>query len=144
MKSYIITVEVSLLLALLGIFGCTSKSYEVEDIRVDSEKIGTNNNSGIKQEIVEHNLEIKEETVNPKPIVHIYSIQIGAFLDMKNAQEFINKLKKILSYDIGYQFIDEYYKVRTGKIDNKDQASAELSKIKNLGYKDAFLIEVTK
>ena len=144
MKSYNFAIIAGVLVILLFFYSCGSGGYEVEELTDYKDTLSSVYNTEIKQEIEKPNLEIKEVTQSPKNISYNYTVQIGAFLDEKNALEFVARSKKILSLDVRYELIDDYYKVREGNFQIKEDASSELNRIKNLGYPDAFIIEFKK
>ena len=58
--------------------------------------------------------------------------------------KFTSKAKMELPYDISYRLIQGLYKVRFGNYTNLEETFGNLSKVRDSGYDDAFIIEIRR
>ena len=79
--------------------------------------------------------------VNYKPDEKVYEIQVGAFRSEPNAKKRVDYLNK-LGIKSAYVFIDNsnMYKVRTMPVKTEGEADRLLTKLKNAGFDDAYII----
>ena len=129
---------VPIILCFFG--GCSSGSYDLEEIRLeyeekipvaDSTKIVTEKNEEIKEEV-------KEKTENPDVLVFV--IQIGAFANESNFRAFYERAKASIGNAVYYKYANNLYRIRVGEYTNKADAVKTLDFVKSLGYFDAFLL----
>jgi cell division septation protein DedD len=132
--------------ALFFYAGCNSSTYEIVEVEETVE---------IKEELKypEADIvpEIKEDTNQPENklssnqvISRNYVVQIGAFSDEINAGKFTNTAKENLaSEEIYYKDIDGLFKVRLGNFSSRTDAMAKMQMLKELGYTDSFVVELT-
>ena len=131
--------------AVFYIYSCNSGGYEIEDIEGDTkDTIRTAEIIEIKKEIETPQAEIKEENVLNGNALKKYIIQAGAFYSERNAYEFTIIVKTKTDYQFNYCLIDEMYKVRYGDFTSKKEALLILSKLRDMGYKDAFIVELIR
>lgn len=127
---------------LLVYSGCNSAIYEIVEVEEPIE---------IKEEVKPPVSEIKEDT---KPIENKFSekqvisrsyvIQIGAFIDEDNAENFSSSAKsKLFSQQITLKNIDGFYKIRLGSFNNKEEAIKYLKIAIDAGFSDSFVVELT-
>jgi len=141
MKAYLLDVFIILFLVSF-LCGCNSKSYEIEE-EIDSSLVTSK--PEIKQDLEEPKLEIKEETKQvPKVASVSYTIQLGAFSQEANSLEFVKNAKQNLTGDVYTRLINGLYKVRYGSYNTKEEAISNLNTVRDLGYDDAFIIEIKK
>ncbi|MBZ0202541.1 MAG: SPOR domain-containing protein [Ignavibacteria bacterium] len=128
--------------AILVYSGCNSPTYEIIEVEEPVE---------IKEETKPPVTEIKEDIKPPENkfnektvISRNYVIQIGAFNDEENATKFTRNAKeRIGGDDVTFKETDGLYKVRLGTFAVKSEALELLMKIKELGFTDSFLVEIT-
>lgn len=65
----------------------------------------------------------------------IYTVQIGAFKENKNTRVFGDS-----SYSFNHQYKDGYNRFYSGVFESVEEANTHLEKIRQLGYKDAFIL----
>ena len=68
----------------------------------------------------------------------LYCVQIGAYSVKKNAENFLNKVKKNVP-DAFIATVNALHKVQVGAYSVKANAEKQMEKMKKLGYKDAFI-----
>jgi len=74
--------------------------------------------------------------------VYGYRIQVLATSNKKQVEKLKEEiLKKGLNYPIYIKYVPPMYRLRIGDFQNYEEAQKALTQIKNLGYKDAFIIE---
>ena len=131
-----------LILVILIYSGCNSPTYEIIEVEEPIE---------IKEETRPPVTEIKEEIKPPENkftektiVARNYIVQIGAFSSKGNASKFTDYAKsKITGEEIVLREDDGLYKVRLGNLGSKTDALELLKKIKEMGFTDSFLIELT-
>lgn len=81
---------------------------------------------------------------NPVPIGKIvYRVQLNAYTYMANAKKFITDVKKKSKLDCFYELGDDsLYHVYCGSFESKKNADERLTDVKELGYTNAFIVEV--
>lgn len=128
--------------------GCNSSIYEIieveETVEVKEEP---------KQEAppVTDIPEIKEETkpsenkfVEKNVVSRTYVIQIGAYLDVVNAERFMRSAqKKLTKEELVLKNVDGLHKIRLGNFSTKDDAINYLNNILSAGFRDCFVVELT-
>lgn len=127
---------------LLVYSGCNSAIYEIVEVEEPIE---------IKEEVKPPVSDIKEDSkpnenkFSEKQVVsRTYVIQIGAFNDEDNAENFSSLAKsKISGQQITLKNIDGLYKIRLGSFNNKEDALKHLYIAKNAGFSDSFVVELT-
>jgi cell division septation protein DedD len=125
---------------------CDSAGYDLEEESVDAPK--TETKTDIKEDLNQPKPEIKQEInkyINKKdhnPLRKTYAIQIGAFGSESNARTFLALAKSKRNYDINYYQIDGLYKVRVGAIGTVADALNILSKAREEGFLDSFVVEL--
>lgn len=130
---------------------CNSTGYEIEEVENNSDSSLFTSQNEIKQEIVQPNIEIKNDPVeikNPDITINknetgLYTVQLGAFIDEANALAFSNKVKIVLNINVSSSLINGLFKVRTAEFTNKKDASILLDKIKASGF-DGFITNPEK
>jgi cell division protein FtsN len=77
---------------------------------------------------------------------YYFTVQLGSFRDMKNAESLQQKATKVLGQTVNseYDSISQLYKVTVGKFMFKEDAAAFRESCVKLGYKDAFVTEVRR
>ncbi len=138
----ILRIYAFLMLVVLVYSGCNSPTYEIIEVEEPIE---------IKEETKTPVTEIKEDIKPPENkfnektvIARNYIIQIGAFNDVVNASKFTQYAKSIIGEDeVSYKENDGMYKVRLKPLDSRMEALELLNKVKDLGFMDSFLIEIT-
>ena len=74
--------------------------------------------------------------------VYGYRIQVLATSNKKQVEKLKDEiLKKGLNYPIYIKYVPPMYRLRIGDFQNYEEAQKALTQIKNLGYKDVFIIE---
>jgi cell division septation protein DedD len=74
--------------------------------------------------------------------VYGYRIQVLATSNKKQVEKLKEEiLKKGLNYPIYIKYVPPMYRLRIGDFQNYEEAQKALTQIKNLGYKDVFIIE---
>lgn len=74
--------------------------------------------------------------------VYGYRIQVLATSNKKQVEKLKEEiLKKGINYPIYIKYVPPMYRLRIGDFQNYEEAQKVLSQIKNLGYRDAFIIE---
>ena len=128
--------------------GCNSTSYEIEELIDPVDTVKTAVNTEIKKDLEPQAVEIKEEVGGKesgrKIDSKLYTIQIGAFENEKNAREFTEKAKTRLPYGFHYEFSGGLYKVRSSNIPPETSPEPVFQKIRDAGYIDSFMVEVSK
>lgn len=128
--------------------GCNSSIYEIieveETVEVKEEP---------KQEAppVTDIPEIKEETkpsenkfVEKNVVSRSYVIQIGAYLDVVNAERFMRSAqKKLTKEELVLKNVDGLHKIRLGNFSTKEDAINYLNNILSAGFRDCFVVELT-
>lgn len=128
--------------------GCNSSIYEIieveETVEVKEEP---------KQEAppVTDIPEIKEETkpsenkfVEKNVVSRTYVIQIGAYLDVVNAERFMRSAqKKLTKEELVLKNVDGLHKIRLGNFSTKEDAINYLNNILSAGFRDCFVVELT-
>lgn len=128
--------------------GCNSSIYEIieveETVEVKEEP---------KQEAppVTDIPEIKEETkpsenkfVEKNVVSRTYVIQIGAYLDVVNAERFMRSAqKKLTKEELVLKNVDGLHKIRLGNFSTKEDAINYLYNILSAGFRDCFVVELT-
>lgn len=67
-------------------------------------------------------------------------IQLGAFVNKINAQEFADRTRTAISLNVKVRLFDDgYYKVITDEFTDIQTARIKLKEIKSSGFKDAFI-----
>lgn len=133
---------VILSLALVCIYSCNSKGYEIVEENYIDTVAANSSKAEIKRDIDVPKNEIRQERASRKMV--IYTIQIGAFENESNAADFTAKAKEVLDFHINFYFIDGLYKVRLDDFKDKGDAISILNKVIGSGYSDAFIIEVSE
>lgn len=144
-------IKIIFILTFLYITGCSSSTYEIEEVEEPVEI--TQTSSGDSALSVNAETEIKdnlkqdikkESKFNDKQIVSkVYSIQLGAFNFESNASNFTKKAKSLVNQEIYYKNVEGLYKVRLGNFEALSDAVNLLSQLKNLGFNDCFIVELT-
>lgn len=135
------------LLVVLLIAGCSAsdevKKEEMEDVYVFDE-VPSDTLTVLSEDPVTYNETPKKD----KPLVKMFSVQIGAFTTRERAEEFLNSSKKKLGgYECTISFSNsvQLYVVQLHPFETRTEAEKvrnELWKLKD--FKDAFLVEVYK
>lgn len=120
--------------------GCSSGPYDLNetDVKHEEKTIKADTVKTVT-EISEKKEEIKEEV---KSESFTFIVQVGAFFMTYNFERFYENAKAKLGENIYYEMINDLYKIRTGRFDNKAEALQLLDHVKSLGYDDAFIITV--
>jgi len=128
-----------LILCFFG--GCSSGSYDLEEIRLEyEEKIPVVDSTRVvierkNEEIKE---QVKEKIENPDALVFV--IQIGAFANESNFRAFFERAKANIGEAVYYKYVNNLYRIRVGEYTNKAEAVKTLEFVKSLGYHDAFML----
>lgn len=72
-----------------------------------------------------------------------YAVQLGVFSNQTNAQELVDRVKRISSEKVTIQQEGEQFKVFSGQLDSKSAAEGHLRKLKDYGY-DGFIKSVSQ
>ena len=141
------------LLVIFMIWGCNSTIYDIEEIEEkievrnysfpDSSLISENANDEIKQDLKQDNKILENKFTDKQVVARVFAIQIGAFLNEDNAVNFTDEAKGLIDQAVYYKIYEGMYKVRIGNFINMNDAAAFLEKLKNLGYSDSFMVELT-
>lgn len=133
---------------LLFLAGCNSAGYEIEELIDPVDTVKTAVNTEIKKDLEPQVAEIKEEIggkeSDRKIDSKLYTIQIGAFENEKNAREFTEKAKTRLQYGFHYELNGGLYKVRSSNMSQETNPETVFRKIREAGYIDSFMVEVSK
>jgi hypothetical protein len=145
MKNGVFSAVVVLALTLV-LISCDSPGYEIEEIEEGTpDSVTTANNTEIKKEIELPKPEIKEEISSKEiNVSKKYVIQIGAFNSQKHAEEFTLQAKEKTEFEFYYKLIEGLFKVRYGDFSLNTDVTSVLTKIKEAGYTDAFVIVSAK
>lgn len=128
---------------LFFLSGCNSKGYEIEEVE-DYTDTSSSAKNEIKQNIENQQNEIKDTLTARTQVTITYTIQIGAFQNESNASLFTRNAKSELPYDIDYKLIQGLYKVRLGNYVKLDETYNVLTRVREAGFEDAFVIEIRK
>jgi cell division protein FtsN len=71
-----------------------------------------------------------------------YYIQVGAFINPKNATSLIKKITKMLPYSVGIVYRDQFYKVRYGPFETQDELNDCIRLIVNNGIMQKALLRI--
>jgi len=131
-----------IIIALFIYTGCNSSIYEIVEVEETVE---------VKEELKLPEADIKEDTKPPEGKINEsqvvsrnYVVQIGAFSDELNAEKFTTTAKENLGgEEIYYKDIDGLFKVRLGNFSSRTDAIAKMQKLKESGYTDSFVVELT-
>ncbi|RPI18050.1 MAG: SPOR domain-containing protein [Ignavibacteriae bacterium] len=133
------------LLICIFYIGCSSGEYELKEVRVDyNEKqlvYDTIKTAKIEDTTTEKNNKQNNEVIS-KSDNFTFIVQIGAFIDKANFDNFFKAARAALGEAVTYQLLNNLYKVRIGNYNNKAEALKMLNYVKSLGYTDAFIITV--
>lgn len=123
------------------LIGCSSGPYELkqEDIKHEEETITADTVKTVTETSEKKN-EIKEEEVVNESYTFI--VQVGAFFVPFNFERFYSTAKEKLGESVYYEMINNLYKIRLGRFNNRAEALQLLDHVKSLGYYDAFIITV--
>ena len=147
----IFKIQVLGLTLMLLVFGCNSTVYEIEEIEekveISTTPADTNilaqNNNEIKEDLKSESKIPDNKFTDKQVVARIYSVQIGAFLNEDNASNFTQSAKKQIDQSVYYKKYDGLYKVRFGSYNSVSEAINILEKLKNMGYSDSFVVELT-
>lgn len=135
---------VSSLILFLFFCSCNSTSYDIEEVE-KTDTTSTYTRTEVRQESEASKPEIKEEPVEIQPkIDKKFAIQIGAFQFEANALDEMNKAQNLITYKIYYNLSGGLYKVRLGEFDSFSDALTVIDSIKNAGYNDSFIVDISK
>ena len=84
--------------------------------------------------------EEREGGDEPDTKTSVFAIQLGAFSNEENAQEFITELKNSLGLSFYIDTEDELFKVRTGNFSNLPEAEKHMEGLKEKGW-NCFVVE---
>ena len=129
-------------------YACSSVGYEIEET-IDTDAI---NNTAAQQPA--GNQEVQQSTAATENISEnsgtetgttiksdkIYTIQIGAFSNEAFARNYSVNASE-LDYDIRFEKENGLCKIRLGRFTSASDAARILETLKNIGYKDSFLLE---
>lgn len=154
------TIYKLIILTVLCVFlysGCNSAIYEIIEVEEPVEEIAEEKTTS--EEITAVTEETKEEPkdeiklessitdnkfTDKQQIAKTYAIQLGAFNGEENASRLtINAAKRLSEYQVYYKDIEGLYKVRFGNYNNLDEAKILLEEIRQRGFKDSFIVELT-
>jgi len=153
MNTILIKMGLLLLPAFLLIWGCNSTIYDIEEIeekvevstysKPDSSFMTENTNDEIKQDLKQDNKILDNKFTDKQVVARVFAIQIGAFLNEDNASNFTDEAKELIDQTVYYKIYDDLYKVRIGNFNNMNEAAEIMEKLRNLGYLDSFMVELT-
>lgn len=134
------------LFAFLGfgfyLIGCSSGPYDLNETDIKhEEKTITADTVKTVTDIGERQNEIKEN-IPEKTESFTFIVQIGAYFIPYNFERFYETAKSRLGDRVYYEMINDLFKIRIGKFDNRAEALQLLDYVKGLGYDDAFIITV--
>jgi cell division protein FtsN len=141
--SYLITI---LFVIPAIIYSCGSSGYDVEEVesKPDTTKVAVPRPE-ILEETAQPLPEVKEEIAPPEAKIDAsYTVQLGAFNLESNALETINRAKDLFTQEVYYKLIGGLYKVRLGYFSTLPEAFTFLNKVKDAGFPDSFVTEVTQ
>lgn len=82
---------------------------------------------------------IKTELKKVEAIKLNLTVQIGAFVNQDNANQYVTDARERLNTMVDMNLKGGVYKVTVGKFDNSERADAYLQFVKSKGYEDAFI-----
>ncbi len=142
--------NLALVLPVVILFwGCNSTIYDIEEIEEKVEVTSTQDtslysqNNEIKEDLKTDTKILENKFTDKQVVAHVYAVQIGAFLDENNASAFTNVAKKEIDQSVYYKSYGGLFKVRIGSYSNLSEAIKLLDKLKNSGYSDSFIVELT-
>ena len=139
------------LLLVFFIYSCSTAGYEIEE----TEGADPIEHSGGNQEKIQNKdltgTEKKIDYVNNRQIpvdkttaVNNYTIQIGAFSNLKFAENYSAKARTVLNLSTDIVNEEGLYRIRIGSYHSLQDASGVLENIKSSGFSDSFIIALGK
>lgn len=130
---------------LLGIIiGCGSGEYDIEQYDLNYNEKTVKIDTLKKITISENTDKIKEDKKDNVKDVYTYVVQIGAFVNPGNFENFLQQAKQTLGNEVYFEQSSNLYKIRVGNYGNRAEAIKYLEFVKSKGYLDAFIVNVKK
>lgn len=82
---------------------------------------------------------IKTELKKVESIKLNLTVQLAAFVNKDNADQFVTDARERLNTMVDVKFAKGIYKITVGKFDDSDRANAYLDFVKSKGFEDAFV-----
>ena len=82
---------------------------------------------------------IKTELKKVESIKLNLTVQLAAFVNKDNADQFVTDARERLNTMVDTKFTKGVYKITVGKFDDSDRANAYLDFVKSKGFEDAFV-----
>lgn len=120
--------------------GCSSGDYDIEKYEVNYTEKTVKVDTLKKITLDNTNDRIKEDKKENIKEIYTYAIQIGAFSQKNNFDNFYTQAKMSLGEDVYYEQTNTLYKVRVGNFPNRAEAIKFIELIRSKGYNDAFIV----
>ncbi|MCX7877306.1 MAG: SPOR domain-containing protein [Ignavibacteria bacterium] len=131
----------SFIFTFLIIVSCNSTNYEIIEEPVEPsdnqpryETMASQENSNSESENITLQHELSDE---------VYEIQLGAFGDKTNADNFYERSRQILG-SVNYRESDNITRITYGNFHTTDEANRNLERIRSKGFKDAFIRRLSR
>ena len=82
---------------------------------------------------------IKTELKKVESIKLNLTVQLAAFVNKDNADQYVIDARERLNTMVDTKFVKGVYKITVGKFDDSDRANAYLDFVKSKGFQDAFV-----
>lgn len=82
---------------------------------------------------------IKTELKKVESIKLNLTVQLAAFVNKDNADQFVTDARERLNTMVDMKFVKGIYKITVGKFDDSDRANSYLDFVKSKGFEDAFV-----
>ena len=122
---------------------CNSTGYEIEIVEVETPPVKTPVIDAQQQPAGIQNTEVNE-IKTPEKQDRFFTIQIGAFKNEHNAEEYLDKAKSSFNFEVTYVQVDGLFKLRTRTFNSSQEAESVLQKVIALGFADSFVIPSVK
>ncbi len=82
---------------------------------------------------------VKTELKKVESIKLNLTVQLAAFVNKDNADQFVTDARERLNTMVDTKFVKGIYKITVGKFDDSERANAYLDFVKSKGFEDAFV-----
>jgi hypothetical protein len=86
----------------------------------------------------------ESDLVQPAPAYEVFRVQVFASKSFDDAQQFAANIKNLFPEGVFVEYQMPYYKVRVGEFVTPEEGEAFLDEVKQLGFKNAWLVRVFK